>query len=116
MRRQGESSESCSRNLGSRTSPQMFEVIRENVRLPDQVIGDIESQVAANETAGRKLRELLKEFGIKDLSTLAATILSRSEAVVRDAIRDVPDGIWTPEVKMDGSEQPLTIRAAVEIK
>ena len=37
----------------------LFEMIKENVRLPDQVIGDIESQVSANETAGRKLKELL---------------------------------------------------------
>ncbi len=94
----------------------LFEIIRENVRLPEQVIGDIESQVAANETAGKKLKELLREFGIKDLTSLAATILSRSEAVVRDAIRDVPDGIWTHEVKMDGIDEPLTIRATVEIK
>ena len=94
----------------------LFEVIRENVRLPDQVIGDIESQVSANETAGRKLKELLKEFGIKNLTSLAAAILSRSEAVVRDAISAVPDGIWTHEVKMDGFDEPLTIRATVEIK
>jgi N-methylhydantoinase B len=94
----------------------LFEIIKENVRLPDQVVGDIESQVAANETAGRKLKELLKEFEIKDLSSLAAAILSRSEAVVRDAIRDVPDGTWYHEVKMDGIDEPLTIRAAVTIK
>jgi N-methylhydantoinase B len=94
----------------------LFEVIRENVRLPDQVIGDIESQVSANETAGRKLKELMREFGIKDLTSLAEAILTRSEAVVREAISAVPDGVWTHEVKMDGLDKPLTIRATVEIK
>lgn len=94
----------------------LFEVIKENVRLPNQVIGDIESQVAANETAGRKLKELLKEFEIKNLSSLAGSILSRSEAVVRDAIREVPDGTWSHEIKMDGMDEPLTMRATVTIK
>jgi len=94
----------------------LFEVIRENVRLPDQVVGDLESQISANETAGRKLKELMKEFGIKDLTSLSAAILSRSEAFVRDAIRAVPDGVWRHEVKMDGFDEPLTIKAAVEIK
>ena len=94
----------------------MFEIIRENVRLPDQVVGDIESQVSANETAGRKLKELMKEFGIKNLTSLAAAILNKSEAAVREAISAVPDGVWTHEVKMDGFDEPLTIKATVEIK
>lgn len=94
----------------------LFETIKENVRLPEQVIGDIESQVSANETAGRKLKELLAEFKIKDLTSLAAVILSRSESVMRDAIEEVPDGSWSHEVRMDGINEPLTIRATVEIK
>jgi N-methylhydantoinase B len=94
----------------------LFQIIRENVRLPDQVIGDIESQVAANETAGRKLKELMKEFAIHDLTDLAAAILSRSEAVVREAIQAIPDGTWSHEVKMDGFDRPLTIRATVSIQ
>jgi N-methylhydantoinase B len=94
----------------------MFEIIRENVRLPEQVVGDIESQVSANETAGRKLKELMKEFGIKNLTSLATAILTKSEAAVREAISAVPDGIWIHEVKMDGFDEPLTIKATVEIK
>lgn len=94
----------------------LLEIIKENVRLPEQVIGDIESQVSANETAGRKLQELLKEFEIKDLSSLAAAILSRSEGVMREAIRRVPGGTWSHEVKMDGIDEPLTIRATVAIQ
>ncbi|HME43019.1 MAG TPA: hydantoinase B/oxoprolinase family protein [Syntrophorhabdales bacterium] len=94
----------------------LFEMIRDNVRLPDQVIGDIESQVSANETAGRKLKQLLAEFGINNLSSLTAAILSRSESIMRDAIREVPDGAWSHEVKLDGIDAPLTIRATVEVK
>src|SRR4030042_2630764 len=94
----------------------LFYMIRANVRLPDHVIGDIEAQVSANETAGRKRKELLTEFGIKDLSSLAFVILSRSETVMRAAIEEVPDGVWSHEVKMDGVNNPLTITAPVEIK
>jgi len=94
----------------------LFEMIKENVRLPDQVIGDIESQIAANATAGRKLNELLTEFGIKNLSSLAAVIMSRSESVIRAALSEIPDGIWSHEVKMDGIDEPLTIKATVEVK
>jgi hypothetical protein len=35
---------------------------------------------------------------------------------VRDAIRVVPDGVWSHEVKLDGIDEPLTIRATVQIE
>lgn len=94
----------------------LFDMIRANVRMPDHVIGDIEAQVSANETSGRKLKGLLEEFGIKDLISLTSAILSRSEAVMRAAINEVPDGIWSHEVIMDGIGDPITIRATVEVK
>lgn len=94
----------------------LIDMIRANVRLPDHVIGDIEAQVAANETSGRKLRELLTEFGINDLLSLASVILARSESVMRAAIKEVPDGAWSHEIKMDGINDVLTIRATVEVK
>ncbi len=91
----------------------LIDMIRANVRLPDHVIGDIEAQVSANEIAGRKLKELLIEFSIKDLSLLASTILTRSESVMRSAIMEVPDGKWSHEVKMDGVGEILTIVATI---
>jgi N-methylhydantoinase B len=94
----------------------LIDMIRANVRLPDHVIGDIEAQISANETSGRKLKELLVEFNIDDMSPLASAILSRSESVMRAAIEEVPDGKWSHEIIMDGVGQPLTIRATVEVK
>lgn len=94
----------------------LFDMIRSNVRMPDHVIGDIEAQVSANETSGRKLKELLEEFGIKDLISLTSAILSRSEAVMRAAIDEVPDGTWSHEIIMDGIGDPITFRATVEVK
>jgi N-methylhydantoinase B len=94
----------------------LIDIIRANVRLPDHVIGDIEAQVSANKTAGRKLKDLLTEFGTNDLTSLTSAILSRSEAVMRSAIEKVPDGLWSHEIKMDGIGELLTIKASVEIK
>ena len=94
----------------------LFEMIRANVRMADHVMGDIEAQVSANETAGRKLKELLAEFEIKDLTALTSAILSRSEAVMRAAIDGVPDGTWSHQIIMDGVGDPITIRATVTVK
>ncbi len=94
----------------------LFEMIKANVRMPEHVIGDIEAQVSANETAGKKLKELLEEFEINDLNSLSTAILSRSETVMRRAIEEVPDGICSHEIIMDGIGSPLIIRVTIEVK
>jgi N-methylhydantoinase B len=94
----------------------LFDMIKANVRMSDHVMGDIEAQVSANETSGRKLKELLEEFEIKDLTALTSAILSRSEAVMRTAIGGIPDGAWSHQIRMDGIGDPIIIRATVEVK
>lgn len=94
----------------------LFDMIRANVRLPDHVLGDIEAQVSANETASRKLKELLAEFDIKNLTSLTSAILSRSEAVMRTAIDAVPEGSWSHQIIMDGVGDPITIRVTITVK
>jgi N-methylhydantoinase B len=93
----------------------LFDMIRANVRMADHVMGDIEP-VSGNETAGRKLRELLSEFNIDNLTSLTSAILSRSEAVMRSAIDAVPDGSWSHQIIMDGVGDPIIIRVTITVK
>ncbi len=51
----------------------LFDVIRHNVRVPDQVVGDIEAQIAANTLAAKHLIELVEEYDIHDLGRLAGS-------------------------------------------
>ncbi|HEX3722663.1 MAG TPA: hydantoinase B/oxoprolinase family protein, partial [Nitrolancea sp.] len=64
----------------------LFEFIRQNVRVPEQVVGDIEAQIAANSLATRRLIDLVDEYGITDLNALAQTIQRQSETATRSAI------------------------------
>ena len=49
----------------------VLEMIRWNVRTPDEVIGDIRSQIAANHVCAEKICQMLKESGLDDLDDLA---------------------------------------------
>jgi len=95
---------------------QLFTIIRENVRSPDLVIGDLMAQVSANETAARRLVEFMREQGLTDLRALSNAITERTERFMRKAIQAVPDGEYTDRVVLDGFEQPLHIAVKLTVK
>ena len=93
----------------------LMQIVRANVRQPDEVIGDFYAQAACNETGGRALLEMLDEFGLESIDTVAEEIIRRSEAAVRAEIKKLPDGEWTNETWSDGFEEPIVVRCAVRI-
>lgn len=68
--------------------------IRQNVRVPELVIGDLRAQITANHIGAGKIRALLGELAWDDLQALSDEIISRTEAAVRRAIDEVPDGVY----------------------
>ena len=90
--------------------PAMEAIIRENVRVPEVVLGDLRAQVTGGEVATRRLKTL-----DLDVNALADEILGRSEQAVRAAIAEVPDGRYHHEVWLDGFEEPLPIRCTVTV-
>ncbi len=96
----------------------VFDIIRWNVRTPDQVIGDIRSQIAANHVCSEKVLRTLEEYGLHRLDDLADEIVGRTERSMRSAIGKVPDGVYRAEgviEQMEGRED-VVIKAAVEVR
>lgn len=96
----------------------VMEMIRWNVRTPEQVIGDIRSQVAANHVCAKKIIEMMKEEGLEDLDELASEIIGRTEESMRRAISKIPDGVYPYEgvVEGAGGREDITIKLKVEVK
>jgi len=99
-----------------RINDELIDLIRMNVRTPEQVIGDIMANVTAAETGCRKLLEFLDEYRLDSLEELADAIIAQSEAAMRRQIAALPDGVYHGEVGMEGLEAPITIRCRIEIK
>jgi N-methylhydantoinase B len=98
-----------------RLNEMLIEIIRRNVRVPDQVIGDLFAQVVANELASARLQRLLDEHGINDLTELASAIHGQSERAMRRAILEMPDGDYESEVRPDGDEEELLIKLRLTV-
>ena len=95
----------------------VIEMIRWNVRTPDEVIGDIRSQIAANHVCAEKICQMLDEYDLDGLDDLADEIIGRTETSMREAIDKVPDGVYLAEgiiEQMEGKEN-VVVKVAVEV-
>ncbi|MEE9611039.1 MAG: hydantoinase B/oxoprolinase family protein [Desulfatiglandales bacterium] len=95
----------------------LIEMIRWNVRTPDEVIGDIRSQVAANHVCSQRICEMMKEEGLDSLDDLADEIIDRTERSMREAILQIPDGSYPYEgiIEGAGKRKDIFICLTVEV-
>ena len=94
-------------------------LIRANIRVPDQTIGDFNAQFAANSIGAKRVRELCAKFGADTVAAGMRELQDYSERRSRAAIREVPNGTYYGEDALDddgqGSE-PLPIRVKLTIE
>ena len=93
----------------------LLELIRANVREPEQVSGDIFSFAAANDTGSHRLRSMMAEFDIEQLDDLADFIFQQSRQATIERIRGIRPGTYHNELTMDGYDEPVTLRAALTV-
>jgi N-methylhydantoinase B len=93
----------------------LFDLIRENVRVPEQTVGDILGMVAANTVGAQRLMALMEEAHLEDLIPLVQEIHQRSEEAMRSAIKEMPDGAYHGEITVDGYDAPIHVQAQVTI-
>jgi N-methylhydantoinase B len=96
----------------------VLDMIRWNVRTPEEVTGDMRSQIAANHVCAEKICQMLDEYEMDGLDDLADEIIGRTEKSMREAIFKVRDGIYKAEgiVEQMKGKDDVVIKAAVEVK
>jgi N-methylhydantoinase B len=101
---------------GGRPDETLIAIIRKNVRTPEQTMGDLWAQVVALDLMEERLKVLMDQAGMDDLSDLAREVQARCETAMRAAIAALPDGIYRSELQTDGlMDKPVTIRMALTI-
>lgn len=89
--------------------------LEENLRAPEETLGDIRAQFAAYGLCIGRLLRMLDDERIEDLDGFVSEILARSEASMRSAISAIPDGSYGDRMLVDGFESPLTIECEVRV-
>jgi N-methylhydantoinase B len=96
----------------------VLNMIRWNVRTPEEVTGDIRSQVAANHVCAQKVIEMLEDEGLETLDDLADEIIDRTEKSMREAITGIPNGVYPYEGIIEGAgrRSDIRVKLTVEVK
>ncbi len=93
-------------------------LVRANIRLPDQTIGDFNAQFAANAIGAERVKALCRKHGAAIIGAAMRSLLDYSERRMRAAIEAVPDGVYRGEDAIDDDGQgngPLAIKATVTV-
>lgn len=94
----------------------VFEMLLHNVRQPDETRGDLNAQIAALGIGERAVARMARKYGATSLEAAMAAILDGSEAMMRAALKALPDGeaSFVELVDDDGqSEDPITLAVKI---
>jgi N-methylhydantoinase B len=108
----------CRHFVEGEPDEEVLGLIGANVRIPDQVIGDIKGQYNANMVGAAKLNELIERFGLETYRACGCEILDRSYAAMRSAISELPDGEYRFTEYLDDSgpgTDPIRIELCVRV-
>ena len=93
----------------------IIDIVRNNVRVPEQVFGDLMANVTCNEVGGRQLLEFMDEYGLDEISTLSAAVRSQAEQTIRERLAKIPDGTYENSLQIEGIDEPLTLSCRIEV-
>ena len=80
----------------------VWQLLRDNIRAPQLVVGDMEAQVAAARIGAERFVELCGRHGLATVEAACAAVMDQAERLMRTAIAEVPDGIYRAETRIDG--------------
>jgi N-methylhydantoinase B len=94
----------------------IVEIIRTNVRVPEQVMGDVMANVACNEVGGRELLAFMDEYGLDELTDLSRAIRGQSEAAMRGKIRELGQGTYRNQIQVESFDGPCDYVVRIDVK
>ena len=105
---------------GGRRNEAVWAMIRQNIRKPDLLLGDLQSQIASLEVGAAALRRLATRYGAEGMIEAGRRILDMSEQAMRAAISRMPDGTYefTDWLDDDGIDlgKPIRLHVALTIQ
>lgn len=92
-------------------------IMKQNSRLPQALMGDLNAQLAACIRGARRLEHVAEGFSTTKLLSAFQDLLGLSELLTRAALRDIPDGSYrfTDFLDNDGVDAGAPLRIQVEV-
>jgi N-methylhydantoinase B len=80
----------------------VWQLLRDNIRVSDLVVGDMEAQIAAARIGAERLAALIERYGYAQFTAACEAVMVYAERLMRQAIAALPDGDYRAETMIDG--------------
>lgn len=101
----------------------VWDILRDNIRAADMVVGDMEAQIAAAQIGAKRYIEIVEKYGLETIQAASEELMNYSERLLRKVIKNLPDGEYYAEGYLDGfldsddpSKKNLKIAVTAKIK
>ena len=94
----------------------LINLVRGNVREPDQAIGDFYALATCNEIGHRRLIDMMTEFDLSQLDDIASFILENSRRATLERIAALPRKQADGSMTIDGYSHPVDLKVSLEIQ
>ena len=104
---------------GGRRNEGVVSMITANVRLPQQLLGDLAAMLGVFSLGRRGLDALVARYGVAELRACIKEMMDRSEAEMRSYIAEIPDGTYRVEDFFDNDgvvDEPLSVKLALTVE
>ncbi|WP_170984942.1 hydantoinase B/oxoprolinase family protein [Roseomonas sp. AR75] len=95
----------------------LLRLIRNNVRVSDRVLGDIQSQITSLVVAEAEFQRVLKDYGVATVKTYMDDLIDYAEKLTRAGLAALPDGVgeFTDWIDDDGTPDGPPVRLQVKL-
>ena len=101
----------------------IWQILRDNCRAPQLVVGDMEAQVAAAKIGAGRFVELIDRYGLETVRNASEDLMDYSERLLRREIDQLPNGSYEAEGFIDGfqddpnpANRDLRVKATVTVE
>jgi N-methylhydantoinase B len=98
---------------GGVVDKKLLAFIRDNIRFPDNAMGDMRSQLAACRLGERRFVELLDRYGKDVVEASIRQFYAETEQKCRAAVAAIPDGVYEAESYIDWRGKGYDIKVKV---
>lgn len=79
------------------------------VRDPGMTALDLKSQLAANHVAKVRMQRIYADYGVETVQAVSDALIQQSEQLVRQRLRELPDGQWSAREYIDMADETATV-------
>ena len=87
---------------GGKKNAMVWHIMRDNIRISDLVVGDMEAQIASAQIGAQRFLDLVKRYGKTTVTNACEDLMDYSERLMRKAIDELPDGTYSATTYIDG--------------